>query len=91
VPDTTAQGIGGIAIPARWGKCDLKVTSSKLTETAVYNDCDMKFLLDDDAVGAGTIRRPLTKMLIGIEGGILERGGLCINRKNNRYYLVELL
>jgi hypothetical protein len=88
--DSLARGIGGQRIPSRDGVVASTWISSSSLETVSYSNCRLRFLFDDDAVQEGVIQENLRYLLIGLRGGILDRGGLCLNVRGQQVCLVLL-
>ena len=81
------RGIGG----------SLEVLETKLPITIVSRDsafelgpCTVLLALDEDAAEKDKKHQPLRQVLLGIGGGTLDKGGLCINWKEGHASFVEV-
>ncbi|HEX3150986.1 MAG TPA: hypothetical protein VHR66_23100 [Gemmataceae bacterium] len=94
----SANTAGG-KLPVYAVKCTLRLSAEANAGPSGPYDlgtCDVLLACDADAVAKekaqdpNSPREPLKEILLGLGGGALEKGGLCINWKEKHAYFIEV-
>jgi hypothetical protein len=85
LPTKSVSGVGG-NIDVRETELPLKISGLdfKRDEPFDLGRCKVWLALDQDA------GKPMEQVLLGVGGGVLEKGGLCINWKEQQAYFIEV-
>jgi hypothetical protein len=86
VTATLVKGVGGTLTSASV-RCGLKLSGTDILSDIPFDlgICVVLLAFDDDA------NKPMKQVLFGLNGGVLEKGGLCINWKDKIACFVEAL